>query len=209
MQMSKKNLSDTKVLLVLEADADQLKSVKDETLKHVAHDLKLPGFRQGKAPAAMVEKSIDPAKLQTEFMERAMNVLYVEALKENNLRPVAQPDVKIKKFVPFDALEIEVTVEVVGEVKLPDYKKIKLPKKDVKVTAKDVDEVIAQLKVRDAEKKEVTRAAKDGDQTTIDFKGVDAKTKEVINGADGKGYALALGSNTFIPGFETGWHEGR
>jgi trigger factor len=203
MQMSKKNLSDTKVLLVLEADADQLKSVKDETLKHVAHDLKLPGFRQGKAPAAMVEKSIDPAKLQTEFMERAMNVLYVEALKENNLRPVAQPDVKIKKFVPFDALEIEVTVEVVGEVKLPDYKKIKLPKKDVKVTAKDVDEVIAQLKVRDAEKKEVTRAAKDGDQTTIDFKGVDAKTKEVINGADGKGYALALGSNTFIPGFET------
>ncbi|HEX9153574.1 MAG TPA: trigger factor [Candidatus Saccharimonadales bacterium] len=202
MQVSKKNLSETKVQLVLEADADQLQTVKKETLEHLAHDVRLPGFRQGKAPLNLVEKSVNPATLQTEFLDRAMNVMYVAALRDNNLRPVAQPDVKIKKFVPFETLEVEIEVEIVGKVKLPDYKKIKLAKKTEKVTAKDVEDVISQLKTREAEKKDVDRAAKDGDQTFIDFKGVDAKTKEAIGGADGKDYPLVLGSNTFIPGFE-------
>jgi trigger factor len=202
MQVTKKNLSDTKVQLVLEADAEQLKAVKKETLEHLARDLRLPGFRQGKAPLNLIEKNVNPASLQTEFLDRAMNMLYVNAIREHNLRPVAQPDVKIKKFVPFETLEIEVEVEVVGEIKLPDYKKMKLAKKEAKVTDKDVEDVIKQLKVREAEKKDVDRASKNGDQVWIDFTGVDAKTKEAISGADGKDYPLGLGSNTFIPGFE-------
>ncbi|MEK7153814.1 MAG: trigger factor [Patescibacteria group bacterium] len=203
MQVTKKNVSDTKVQLVLEADADQLKAAKKETLEHLAHDLRLPGFRQGKAPLALVEKNVNPATLQTEFLDRAMNVLYIHALQEHNLRPVAQPQVKINKFVPFDTLELEVEVEVVGAITLPDYKKIKLPRKTAKVVDKDIEDVLAQLKKREAEKKDVDRPAKDGDQVWIDFTGVDAKTKETIAGADGKDYPLSLGSNTFIPGFET------
>ncbi|HSD56474.1 MAG TPA: trigger factor [Candidatus Saccharimonadales bacterium] len=202
MQVSKKNLTDTKVQLVLTADSDQLKQVKQETLEHIAHDLNLPGFRKGKAPLNLVEKNANPATLQTEFLDRAMNLLYVNALQQENLRPVSQPEVNIKKFVPFDDLELEVTVEVVGEVKLPDYKKIKLAKKEAKVTAKEVTEVLDQIKAREAERKDVERAAKESDQATIDFKGVDTETKEAISGADGKDYPLLLGSNTFIPGFE-------
>jgi trigger factor len=203
MQVTKKNLSDTKVQLLLVADAEQLKTAKEETLKHLAHDVRLPGFRPGKAPLNLIEKSINPATLQTEFLDRALNVLYINALEEYKLRPVAQPQVKIQKFVPFDTLEIEAEVEVVGTIKLADYKTIKLARKAVKITAKDVDEVLDQLKQREAEKKDVDRASKDGDQTMINFKGVDAETKEAISGADGKDYPLLLGSNTFIPGFET------
>lgn len=202
MQVTKKNLSDTKVQLVLSADAEQLQTVKKEALKRLSQDLRLPGFRQGKAPINLVEKSVNPANLQTEFLDQAMNVLYIDALNQHKLRPVAQPEVKVTKFVPFDELEIEVEVEVVGEIKLPDYKKIKLAKKDVKVTAADVTGVLDQLKKREAERKDVDRAAKDGDQTVIDFKGVDAKSKTPIAGADGTAYPLLLGSNTFIPGFE-------
>lgn len=202
MQVSKKNLSDTKVQLVLEADADQLKAVKQEVLEHLSQDVRLPGFRKGKAPASLIEKNVNPATLQTEFLDRALNALYIAALNEHKLRPVAQPQVKIKKFVPFETLEAEVEIEVVGEITLPDYKKTKLAKKTNKVTAKEIDEVIDQLKQREAEKKDVDRPAKKGDQAWIDFKGVDAKTKEPINGADGKDYPLTLGSNTFIPGFE-------
>lgn len=202
MQVTKKDLSETKVQLVLIADKEQLANVKQATLEHLAKDLRLPGFRQGKAPAAVVEKNVNPASMQTEFLDRALNLLYVSAVNEHKLRPVAQPEVKITKFVPFDALEVEVEVEVVGEIKLPDYTKTSLTKKAVTVTAKDVDEVIEQLKKREAEKKDVDRAAKKGDQTVIDFKGVDAKTKDPISGADGKDYPLLLGSNTFIPGFE-------
>lgn len=202
MQVTKKNLSDTRVQLTLTADADLLRSVKDETLAYVGSSLRLPGFRPGKAPLNMVEKSANPTTLQTEFLDRAMNRLYGEALMQENLRPVAQPQVKINKFVPFDTLELELEVDVIGDIKLPDYTKVKVEKKTVKITAKDVDEVIGQLKTRNAEKNDVDRAAKNGDQVWIDFTGVDAKTSEPIAGADGKDYPLALGSNTFIPGFE-------
>jgi trigger factor len=68
--------------------------------------------------------------------------------------------------------------------------------------AADIDEVLDQLRSREAEKKEVERAAKEGDQVTVDFAGVDAKTKEPVKGADGKAYPLTLGSDAFIPGFE-------
>ncbi len=202
MQVTTKQLSDTKVQLTLEADADQLQKAKEQTLRAIAKDMKLPGFRPGKAPLQLVEKSANSSVLQSDFMERAMNVMYGQALDQENLRPVAQPQVTVKKFVPFTTLEIEAEVEVIGKVTLTDYKKIKKTKEAVKVTAKDVDEVIAQLQTREAEKKDVERAAKDGDQIVIDFTGVDAKTGEPIGGADGKDFPLALGSNTFIPGFE-------
>jgi trigger factor len=202
MQVTKKNLSDTKVQLTLVADAELLSHVKEEVLRHFARTTKIQGFREGKAPLNMVEKQADPVRLQSEFLDRAMSRLYSDAISEHKLRPVAQPEVKITKFVPFDTLEIETEVEVVGEVKLPDYKKIKVPKPKVAVESKEVDEVIAQLRTRDAEKKEVTRAAKSSDEAVIDFKGVDAKTKEPIAGADGSDYPLILGSGAFIPGFE-------
>jgi trigger factor len=110
--------------------------------------------------------------------------------------------VEITKFVPFSALEFTTQVAVVGDIKLPDYKKIKLAKPTVKVTDQDISEVLQSLKSRLADKQDVTRAAKDGDEVTIDFKGVDDKG-EAINGAEGKAYPLILGSDSFIPGFES------
>ncbi len=202
MQVSTKNLSDTKVQLTLAADADVLHEIKQETLKTFARSMKVAGFREGKAPLNLVEKYADPARLQSEFLERAINRLYLDAIEDQNLRPVDQPQIKITKFVPFDTLELTAEVEAVGDIKLPDYKKIKLTPEKVTVAAKDVDEVITNLRTREAEKKDVTRAATKGDQATIDFTGVDTKTKEPIQGADGKDYPLLLGSNTFIPGFE-------
>ena len=202
MQVSRKDQSETSVQLTLTADAKLLDAAKQEALKHVAKNLKLQGFREGKAPASLVEKSADPATLQSEFLDIAMNRMYGAALDEEKLRPVAQPKVTVKKFVPFTELEIEAEVEVIGKIKLADYKKVKVEKPAVKVTAKDIDEVLAGLRTREAEKKDVKRAAKDGDEITIDFTGTDSKTGEAIQGADGKAYPLVLGSNTFIPGFE-------
>jgi trigger factor len=202
MQVQKKKLEETKIQLNMVADEALLQDVKQQVLRHLARQVKTAGFRQGKAPLSLVEKQVDPSILQTEFLDDAVNRMYVDALRVENVRPVDRPEVSIKKFVPFTTLEVEAVVEAVGDIKLPDYKKIKVAKKAVKVTEKDVDEVIEALRERVAERKEVTREAKTGDEIVIDFSGVDAKTSDPIAGADGKGYPLALGSSTFIPGFE-------
>lgn len=202
MQVTRNNLSDTKVQLTLVADEQQLDTAKQQTLRALSKDIKLPGFRQGKVPLSLVEKNANPSVMQQDFLERVMNAMYGQALDDEKLRPVAQPQVTVKKFVPFTTVEIEAEVDVVGSVKLMDYKKAKLVKDKAKVTAEDVKAVIKQLQTREAERKNVDRAAKEGDQVVIDFKGVDAKTKDPINGADGSKYPLILGSDTFIPGFE-------
>ncbi len=201
MQVKRKNISDTKVLLSISASEAYLTPIKQKTLEKLRGEVKLPGFREGKAPLNLVEKNINPQQLQSEFVEEAINQLYGEALESEKIRPVDRPQVGLKKFVPFTSLEFDAEVEVLGTVKLADYKKFKKKLEVPKPSEKDVNEVLDKLKLRAAEKKEVKRAALDKDEVWIDFKGVDAKG-EAIKGADGKDYPLVIGSDSFIPGFE-------
>lgn len=184
------------------ADEKQLQDLKNHVLKDLSKDVNMAGFRKGHAPLALVEKNVDSTVLQSRFLDHAINDMYVQAATEQKLRPVAQPAVNITKFVPFTTLEFTATVEVVGTITLPDYKKIKMTKKVEPTTDKDVAAVLDDLRRRDSEKVEVTRAAKDGDEVVINFSGVDAKTKKAIDGGAGNDYPLVIGSGTFIPGFE-------
>lgn len=201
MQIKLTHNSDTNATLAIVADKETLTKVKETILRRFAKSVKVAGFREGKAPLDMIEKNLDPQTLQSEFIDQVLNHYYIQAVTKENLRVVGQPEVNLKKFVPFDTFEFDVTVNVIGEVKLPNYKTITVPAKKAAVSADEVKEVIESLRGRLAERKSVERASKDGDEVIIDFKGTDNKGA-AVNGADGKDYPLTLGSNTFIPGFE-------
>lgn len=201
MQLKQTHDTPTSITLNVAATEADLAPFKAAAVKRLGQNVKVAGFRPGKAPQAVIEKNIDPAALQTEVMEDAINHAYSEAIRKEKLRPVASPNVSVKKFVPFTTLEAELKVEVVGKISLPDYTKIKLERPAVNVTAAEVTEVLNSLKQRAADKQEVDRAAKTGDEVILDFKGTDKKG-EAIKGAEGKDYPLILGSNSFIPGFE-------
>ncbi|MEI7683048.1 MAG: trigger factor [Candidatus Saccharibacteria bacterium] len=201
MQVKNTNDSPTSVTLSFVANQADLAPIKKAAVQQLGATLKLPGFRPGKAPAAVIEKNLDQNVLQSEVIEEAINYAYTQAVSKDKLRPVAQPVVTVKKFVPFTLLEAEIKVAVVGKIVLPDYKKIKLAKPTVTINAADITDVLNSLKERAADKVNVERSAKNGDEVMIDFKGTDAKGQPV-NGADGKDYPLVLGSNNFIPGFE-------
>ncbi|HSW79939.1 MAG TPA: trigger factor [Candidatus Saccharimonadales bacterium] len=202
MQTNRKNLSDTKVELTISADSELLNSAKSQAVQRLRSDVKVAGFRSGKVPAAVAEKHINPNALQSAVLDIAINEMYSQAVASESLRPITQPEITLKKFVPYTDIEIVAVIEVLGKITVPDYKKLKLAKKPVSITAKDVDDVLEALRVRASEKIKVERAAKDGDELLIDFAGTDAKSGDKIQGADGKEYPLLLGSNTFIPGFE-------
>jgi trigger factor len=201
MQISLTHPTETEAKLVVIASASELQTLKDDVVRQFQGRVRVQGFRAGKAPLALVEKNLDPATLQAEFLEQAINQMYVQAITEKRLRVVNQPEVSVTKFVPFTTLEFTAAAEIVGEVTLPDYKKIKKSPATVKITAEDVKAVLETLRTRLAEKKDVDRTAKAGDQVFIDFKGTD-KAGEAIKGAEGNDYPLLLGSNSFIPGFE-------
>jgi len=201
MHITRKNSSDTLVTLTVKVDPAELETAKTQTLKRLAPKVKVAGFREGKVPADLVEKNLDPNYLQTEVIDTAINNVYSEALIKEDLRPVAQPQVNLSKFVPYTELEFTAEVEIIGKVSLPDYKKLGVKKESPKVVKKDIDEVLTRLQSQIAEYTEVDRVAKKGDRATINFAGKDEKGEEV-KGAKGNDYPLALGSNTFIPGFE-------
>ncbi len=202
MKLKQEKLSDSRIKLTITAEPADTADVKKDVVKRLGRELKIQGFRAGKAPENIVEKSLDQNRLQTEFIDAVVNKLYGEALKQENIRPVDRPNVNVTKFVPFATLEFIIEVDHIGDITLPEYKNVLVDKPMSNVTAKNIDEVIDQLATRAAVKKKVSRASKDTDEVVIDFSGVDAKTSEPINGADGKDFPLVLGSNTFIPGFE-------
>ncbi len=201
MQIKRTNSSETETKLTIVASEQELANLKQHVLGHFRSKVKIAGFREGKAPLELIEKNVDPSLLQADFLEDAVNQLYSQAVQEEKLRPIANPEINITKFVPFTTLEFDATITTMGEVTLPDYKKIKKEKPPVTVTADDVKDVLDNLANRAAEKKDVDRPAKLTDQVWIDFLGKDAKGKPV-DGAEGKDYPLVLGSGNFIPGFE-------
>jgi len=201
MQVTTKSLSETSTKLTVNAKADDLKIIKEHVIAKLAPQVKVAGFREGKVPKELAEKHLDPAQVQSDVIDHAVNHFYFDALAQNDVKAVGQPKIEVTKFVPFTELEFTAEVEVIGNIKLPDYKSLKVVKSEPKVTSADIKEVLERLQNQLAEYKEVDRAAKSGDRVTIEFDGKDEKGQPV-NGAKGKSYPLNLGSNTFIPGFE-------
>ncbi|HSE29548.1 MAG TPA: trigger factor [Candidatus Saccharimonadales bacterium] len=197
------NTSDTTKQITVSLTADDLAEVKAKTVKRLAKDVKVAGFRQGKTPVGVAEKNINPQVLESEIVEDAVNQHMIAILDAESIMPLDRPKVEVKKMVPGEQLEFVAELEVIPEIKLGDYKNLKAKKDDVKVTEKDVTEVIDRLRGAASEKKDVDRAAKDGDEIVMDFAGTDKDGKEV-EGAKGTDYPLTLGSKTFIPGFEEG-----
>lgn len=201
MQVNVEKISDTKIKLSVTVDDAILKLAKVHAVTKLGKNVKVAGFRDGKAPNHLIEKAINPEQLQSEFIDEALNHVYRQAVTEANIRPVLPPKVSITKFVPYSTLEFTAEVEIIGKITLADYKKLKMSPLKAKVETEEVDKVIANMRRQMATKTDVELPSKETDEIWIDFVGTDEKGKPV-KGADGKDYPLLLGSKTFIPGFE-------
>lgn len=187
--------------LTIEVPAEELEKAMQAAYLKAKGRITLPGFRKGKAPRKMIEKMYG----QGVFLEDAVNALipeqYNKHLAECDLEIVSQPTVDLVQAEPGKALIFTAEVAVKPEVTLGQYKGVEVAKTEIVVTDEEVE---AELK-KEQEKNSRTvtvedRAAAMGDIVTLDFEGfVDG---EAFQGGKGTDYALTLGSNAFIPGFE-------
>ncbi|MBC7746552.1 trigger factor [Pedobacter sp.] len=203
MKHTLKNLSDTKVSIIITVSSEELLHAKGHALKTLGPRMSLAGFRPGKVPANVAEKHLDPSALASETAEEAINHAINEVIKLEDLRVLDQPSVELGEFKPYESLEFTAEIEILPAVTLGDYTKLKAKKEKVVVSEDEVDQVLQRMRQGFGEKKEVSRAAKTGDEVVIDFEGRD-KAGELVAGAAGTDYPLTLGSNSFIPGFEDG-----
>ena len=202
MKTKVKNISDVKVELTISLGVEELKAAEQVALTKLAKEVKIEGFRKGKAPLEMVAAQVDQNVLGQEVIENALSKAVAEAFLKEKIQAINRPEVDVKKFVPGTELEFTATSEIMPKVELGDYKNLKVKKEKVSVSQKEVNETIDQILKNFAEKKEVKRAAKEGDEVVIDFLG--KKDGVAFDGGKAEKFPLELGSKSFIPGFEEG-----
>lgn len=202
MKTKVKNISDVKVELTISLGVEELKAAEQVALTKLAKEVKIEGFRKGKAPLEMVAAQVDQNVLGQEIIENALSKAVAEAFLKEKIQAINRPEVDVKKFIPGTELEFTATSEIMPKVELGDYKNLKVKKEKVSVSQKEVNETIDQILKNFAEKKEVKRAAKEGDEVVIDFLG--KKDGVAFDGGKAEKFPLELGSKSFIPGFEEG-----
>ena len=200
MKTTVKNLSDTKVELTISLDKAELVAAEQVALTKLAQNMKVQGFRQGKVPVSVAAKNVSPEALSQQTLEDALSKAVADAFTTEKIQALDRPSVEVKKFVPGQELEFTAESQIIPKVTLGDYKKLTAKKEKTSVTKKDVDEIVERMRTSLAEKSDVTRAAKNGDETIIDFIG--KRDDVAFDGGTATDYALTLGSNSFIPGFE-------
>ena len=202
METTVKNLSDTKVQVTITLGAAELAEAEQIALTKLSKTTKVPSFREGKVPAGVAAKHVNPQSLQEQTLDDAISKAVAESFTKEGIRAIDRPAVDVKKYVPGEQLEFVAEVEVLPKITLGDYKKLTTKPEKVTVPAKEITDVLERMRQGYAEKKEVERAAKDGDEVLIDFVG--KKDDVAFDGGTASDYTLSLGAGQFIPGFEEG-----
>ncbi len=161
----------------------------------------LPGFRKGKVPKHLLESTYGKGVFYEEAINYAFPKYYSEVLeKETSIYAIANPDIDIKS-ISDDGLSLIAIVPVKPDVKLGEYKGIKIKKVEYNVKEADVKAELTRLQERNSRLVDVTdREVKDGDTTIIDYSGSVDGVK--FDGGTAEKQTLVIGSKTFIPGFE-------
>jgi len=202
MKTKLKNISDVKVELTISLGTEELKAAEQVALTKLAKEVKIEGFRKGKAPLELVAAQVDQIILGQETLENALSKAVAEAFLKEDIKAIDRPEVDVKKFIPGTELEFTATTEIMPKVELGDYKNLKVKKDTVEVSKEEVSETIDRILKNFAEKKKVDRKSKDGDEVIIDFLG--KKDGAAFDGGKAEKFPLELGSKSFIPGFEEG-----
>lgn len=202
MKTTTKQLSETQVELTVALDSADLQPAREAALRRLAQEVKLPGFRKGKAPLHLAERSISPNDLGAETLDQAVRRTLMSALNQAKILPLTSPRINVTKFVPDQTVEYVANVEILPDVKLGDIHKLKTKPPKIEVKDAEVQSVLDNIANAYSEKTAVQRPAALKDEVVIDFTG--KKDGEAFPGGTAKDYHLALGSGQFIPGFEEG-----
>ena len=199
--VSTNKIDATKYELIINVDAEGFEKALQQAYLKARKHININGFRKGKAPRKMIEQLYG----DNVFFEDAVNLLVntdvAPIVEETDYELIASPDIEVNSVNKNDGVEFKVTITTKPEVEISDYKGIEIEKTVKAITDEDVNNQIEALRERNGRLVTIEdRAAENGDIAVIDFEGF--KDGVAFEGGKDTNYELALGSNTFIPGFE-------
>lgn len=189
-----------RVVLEVEVEPERVEQAVDRVYRRVVRDLRIPGFRKGRAPRKIVEMYLGKDALLQEAIEELVPAAYREAAKQAEIDPVSRAQIDIIDFGEGKPLTFKAEVDVKPEVTLGEYKGLAVEKHIRKVTDADVERVLERIRQNNARLETADKeAVEEGDYAVIDFDGyIDG---EPFRGGAGRGELVEVTPEAFVPGF--------
>ncbi|HTT93605.1 MAG TPA: trigger factor [Solirubrobacterales bacterium] len=202
MQTTLKELPDSRVEVQAEVAPEDVQRAANRTARAMAREMRLPGFRKGKAPPALVIQRLGFGAVLAEAIREALPEWYEGALLDAGVTPIGDPDIDMVSSPEEEGepltFKFEVGVRPVAE--LGEYKGLEVGREEKEVDEEVVDTEVERIREGFARLEPVARASLEGDSVLIDFEGfVDG---QAFPGGKADDYLLALGSNSLIDDFE-------
>ncbi|MDD7814787.1 trigger factor [Mycobacterium sp. CSUR Q5927] len=200
MKSTVEQLTPTRVRINVEVPFTELQPDFDRTYKQLAQQVRMPGFRPGKAPAKLIEARFGRAAVLQQVVNEALPSRYSEAVTSSDLKPLGQPDIEVTKLDDGDQITFTAEVDVRPEIALPDLEQLKISVDPIEVGDDEVDAELESLRARFGTLTGVDRPAAEGDFVSIDL---DATIDgEAVEGASTEGLSHQVGSGQLIEGLD-------
>ncbi|MEO5651680.1 MAG: trigger factor [Marmoricola sp.] len=200
MKSAVETLSPTRAKITVEVSFEELKPSLDAAYQAIAKQINIPGFRKGKVPAPVIDRQVGRGAVLDEAINDALPKLYVQALQENELQPLAQPEIEVTRLEDNQTLEFTAEVDIRPSIEVPAYDALEVEVEDLVVDDEGVAEQVEALRERFATLKDVEREAQDDDVVTIDLEAT--REGEAIEGGEVAGYSYKVGSGDMLEGID-------
>jgi len=193
-------LNPTRVKLTVEVPYEELKPSLDAAYQSIGSQIQVPGFRKGRVPSRIIDQRVGRGAVLQEAVNEALPQFYGQAVEENKVRPIGQPEVDVTEVPAEEGQELKFTVEVDvrPEVTLPDLEGIGVEVDEAQASDEDVAERLTALQQRFGTLKGVERPVEQGDFVSIDLNAT--LGDEEIDSVNGVSYEV--GSGTMLDGLD-------
>jgi trigger factor len=194
-------LADSRLRLDAEVPGDEVESSVQRAAAALGRELRIPGFRKGKVPPAMVLQRVGREAVLEQAVRESLPVWYEQALIQSGARTVGDPKLELKELPDQgQPLSFSIEVAVVPEAKLGRYRELEVGRREPEVPSEAIDTEIERLREAFAQAESVERPIEPGDYAVVDFIGkVDG---EPFQGGEARDYMLEVGGGRLIEGFE-------
>ncbi len=200
MKSTVEQLSPTRVRINVEVPFTELEPDFDRAFAQLAQQVRLPGFRPGKAPRKLLEARIGRGAVLEQVVNDALPSRYSEAVTTSEIRPLGQPDIEITKLEDNEELVFTAEVDIRPDITIPDLEALKIEVDPIEVSDEDVDTELQNLRARFGTLTGVERAVEEGDFVSIDLSAsVDGKD---VPDAKTEGLSHEVGSGQLIEGLD-------
>lgn len=196
MKATVETLEGNKVKVSVEVDETEFESAVDDAFRRIAREVRIPGFRPGKAPRRVLEAQLGTGFAREEALRHALPEYYAQAVRENDVDVIAPPEIDITGGEEDGPVVFDAVVEIRPEIAIRGHDDLTVTIPSPLVSDEEVDAQVERLRQNFAELATVDRAAQDGDNVTIDIAGWE--DDEPVSGLTADDYLYEVGAGAVV-----------